>query len=150
MQIYLNHLQANVSISNPMTPLTELSPIHEKNEYNAHTFKIGEKKVIYRQAKITPKKIGLFVAIWKRNKQGITQPYQTDDAFDFMMISVQTDKCNGYFLFPKEVLGSLGIISTNNKEGKRGMRVYPTLETDMNKQALKTYHSQISFFHVVK
>lgn len=119
----------------------------EKNEYSACTFIIGDKRIIYREAKVTPKKIGLFVAIWQRNTVGVTVPYHVEDEFDYMMIGVKTDTDLGYFLFPKAVLVNLGIISTETKEGKRGMRIYPNLEEGMNKQALKTYQSQVSFFY---
>ena len=129
------------------TIISSVQMMSEKNEYSACTFIIGDKRIIYREAKVTPKKIGLFVAIWQRNTVGVTVPYHVEDEFDYMMIGVKTDTDLGYFLFPKAVLVNLGIISTETKEGKRGMRIYPNLEEGMNKQALKTYQSQVSFFY---
>ena len=40
----------------------------ESSEYCAHRFEINNKKILFRQAKITPTKIGQFVTLWKRNK----------------------------------------------------------------------------------
>lgn len=141
-------LSLNAVLSHAVgTTISSMQMMSEKNEYNACTFMLGDKRVIYREAKVTPKKIGLFVAIWKRNDTRVTVPYHVDDEFGYMMIAVKTDTEIGYFLYSKEVLGNLGIISTDVKEGKCGMRIYPTLEEGMNKQALKTYYSQLSSYH---
>ncbi|WP_025125567.1 MepB family protein [Myroides odoratimimus] len=115
----------------------------EKNDYNACTFTLNDKKFIYREAKVTPKKVGYFVAIWQRDYEGKTIPYRITDDFDYFIISTQ----QGYFLYPKEELARLHIISTEQNEGKRGMRVYPNLEAEMNKQALKTYQSHLPFWN---
>ncbi|MGL4583572.1 MAG: MepB family protein [Flavobacterium sp.] len=131
------------------TTISSVQMMSEKNEYRACSFILRDKRIIYREAKVTPKKIGLFVAIWQRNAVGVTEPYHADDEFDYMMIGVKTDTDTGYFLYPKAVLVNLGIISTETKEGKRGMRIYPKIEDGMNKQALKTYQSQVPFFYKV-
>ncbi|MCC9042455.1 MepB family protein [Myroides sp. M-43] len=131
------------------TIISSVQMMSEKNEYSACSFILGDKRIIYREAKVTSKKIGFFVAIWQRNEIGVTVPYHVGDEFDYMMIGVKTDTDLGYFLFPKVILVNLGIISTETKEGKRGMRIYPNLEEGMNKQALKTYQSQMSFFYKV-
>ncbi|MDM1395599.1 MepB family protein [Myroides odoratimimus] len=125
------------------TPIYDVQIAEEKNDYNACTFCINNQKIVYREAKITPKKTGYFVAIWQRDNEGKTIPYQITDDFDYLLISTQ----QGYFLYPKEELAKLNIISTKLKEGKRGMRVYPVLETEMNKQALKTYQSHLPFWN---
>ena len=39
----------------------------ESSEYQACSFKVNNKIVKYRHAKITPTKNGQFVTIWKRN-----------------------------------------------------------------------------------
>lgn len=103
-------------------------------------------KTIHRTANITPKKIGQFVSIWKRNQEGITVPYEISDDFDFMIISTKKDNKAGQFIFPKAALLEQGIISTENKEGKRGIRVYPPWDTPENKQAIKTQAWQVVYW----
>jgi len=38
----------------------------ESKEYGAATFTLNDKKINFRIAKVTPTKVGHFVAIWKR------------------------------------------------------------------------------------
>lgn len=104
-------------------------------------------KTIYREAKITPKKIGQFVSVWKRNKAGITEPRQLNDDFDEFIIKCEAGNKVGQFVFPKAVLAEKGIVSTNLKEGKRGFRVYPPWDKAENKQAIKTQEWQLEYFH---
>ncbi len=125
--------------------LTELK-LEEGKEYGACTFKLNGKTVIFRIAKITPKKTGQFVAIWKRNEQGITQPFTAVDEIDFMIISAQLDECFGQFIFPKAVLIEQKIISNGQEEGKRGMRIYPPWDEVYNKQAKNTKNWQKDYF----
>jgi hypothetical protein len=121
-------------------------PEAESAEYAAHTFNINGKSVIYREAKITPTKIGQFVTIWKRNAEGITEPFTVSDAFDFIIISTRNDDKIGQFIFPKSVLLQNGVISDEKKEGKRGIRVYPPWDVVTNKQAEKTQKWQTKYF----
>ena len=118
----------------------------ESKEYEACSFCINDKKVIYRQAKITPTKSGQFVTIWKRNEQGITAPFDSEDAFDFFIITVQQNELIGQFIFSKTVLIANGIISHNNKGGKRGMRVYAPWDDVNSKQAKQTQNWQMNSF----
>ncbi len=129
--------------------ITDYQGFSEKNEYDACSFKLENKRIIYRKAKITPKKIGQFIAIWKRNPQGTTEPYAMNDDFDYMVIACESGSHKGVFIFSKEVLSNLGIISTNLKEGKRGMRVYPTWDEPTNKQAINTQNKQRSSFRAI-
>ena len=119
----------------------------ESKEYQACSFLLNNKKVIYRQAKITPTKTGQFVTIWKRNAAGITAPFDSEDAIDFFIITVQDNELLGQFIFPREVLSAKGIITHNNKGGKRGMRVYPPWNTVTSKQALVTQNWQAAYFY---
>jgi hypothetical protein len=56
----------------------------------------------------------------------------------------------GQFIFPKSVLADKGIISQNGKNGKRGIRVYPSWDTVTNKQAEKTQRWQTKYFVTIK
>lgn len=129
------------------TPMIDYCASLEKNEYQASTFCLSTSKFIYREAKITPKKVGLFVAIWKRNSQGITAPYNETDDFDYLLLAIDTPDAKGFFLYPKSALADLQIITTSKKEGKRGMRVYPLLEEVMNKEAQTTFKKQQHYFY---
>ncbi len=60
----------------------------ESKEYKACSYEINGIKIIERTAKITPKKIGQFVTCWKRNVNGITEPFKDSDDFDFFIIKV--------------------------------------------------------------
>lgn len=118
----------------------------ESTEYAAATFQLNGKKIIFRVAKITPAKTGQFVAIWKRNYEGITAPFESTDDFDCMIITTRKEAQVGQFIFPKSILLSQGIISANNKEGKRGIRVYPPWDQAQNKQAQTTQQWQLNYF----
>lgn len=119
---------------------------NEGKEYSACSFELNGKKVQQRISKITPTKTGQFVAIWKRNKKGITEPYHISDDLDSIIITARQNENFGQFIFPKSVLAEKGIISSNQKEGKRGIRVYPPWDTVTNKQAEKTQAWQVKYF----
>lgn len=118
----------------------------ESANYGACSFELNNKLIQYRVANITPTKIGQFVAIWKRNSEGITAPFDVSDSLDFMIISVRDSENFGQFIFPKSVLVSHGIISQNEKGGKRGIRVYAPWDKPENKQAIKTQAWQVNYF----
>ncbi len=114
--------------------------------YLACSFELNGLKVKHRMGKITPTKTGQFVTIWKRNEQGITTPFDALDEFDLLIISVKNVDHFGQFIFPKAVLIKHKIISYNNVEGKRGMRVYPLWDATANKQAEKTQQWNVQYF----
>jgi hypothetical protein len=118
----------------------------EGHEYSAHTFQLGNKKTLYRKAKITPSKVGQFVTIWKRNEEGITQPFHVSDGFDICLIAARQNEKFGVFIFSKETLLENKILSDSTNEGKRGIRVYPTWDAPTNKQAQKTQRWQVKYF----
>ncbi|RZK78103.1 MAG: hypothetical protein EOO92_11740 [Pedobacter sp.] len=126
--------------------LTNLNLSTESLEYGACSFELNKKKIQFRVAKITPLKTGQFVTIWKRNKDGITKPFDISDDLDFIIIAAKKENNFGQFIFPKLVLAEKGIITVNNKEGKRGIRVYAPWDTVTNKQAKKTQTWQTKYF----
>lgn len=127
-------------------PVSDLVIDREGNAYDACSFKLYQKIVVYRTAKITPKKIGQFVSIWKRNELGITMPHHINDNFDFMIINCDSGSLTGQFIFPKQALLENHIISSDLKEGKRGFRVYPPWDAAVNNQARKTQKWQVKYF----
>ncbi len=125
---------------------TNLSINSESLEYGACSFKLSGNKIQHRVSKITPTKTGQFVTIWKRNKNGITEPFDSKDNFDFVIITSVCNENIGQFIFPKSILVEKGIITNNNNEGKRGIRVYPSWDKTTSKQAEKTQKWQINYF----
>jgi hypothetical protein len=130
--------------------LTNLVWNPESTNYGACSFELNNYKIQLRVANITPTKIGQFVAIWKRNNNGITAPFDVADSLDFMIISVRDSEKFGQFIFPKSVLVSKGIVSKNGKGGKRGIRVYAPWDKPENKQAIKTQDWQVNYFVEIK
>ena len=122
----------------------------ESLEYGACSFGLNGKAIQHRVSKITPKKTGQFVTIWKRNKDGITEPFHISDDIDFIIITTRSGNNLGQFVFPKSVLADKRIITRNGKEGKRGIRVYPPWDIAINKQAEKTQNWQTKYFLIIK
>ena len=122
----------------------------ESTNYGACSFELNTYKIQFRVANITPTKIGQFVAIWKRNNKGITAPSDVTDSLDFIIISVRDSGNSGQFIFPKSVLVAKGIVSQNEKGGKRGIRVYAPWDKPENKQAIKTQDWQANYFIEIK
>lgn len=115
-------------------------------EYSGCSFKLGNLKVKFRQAKVTAKKVGLFVTLWKRNIENKTEPFNVNDPFDFYIIAVKQEVCSGFFIFPKDILSDKNILTNSKKEGKRGFRVYPDWTETTNNQAIKTKAWQTHYF----
>ncbi len=119
---------------------------NESAEYGAADFTIHNQNIKFRVAKITPTKIGQFVTFWKRIDKGPITPYAYQDPFDLLIVNVQTETHFGQFVFPKKILCEKGIISTEEKEGKRAFRVYPAWDKAENPQAKKTQVWQLEYF----
>jgi hypothetical protein len=130
--------------------LTNLKLNSESVEYGACSFKLNGQTIEHRVSKITPTKTGQFVTIWKRNKDGITEPFDIFDDIDFVVITSKIGDNIGQFIFPKSVLADKGIISRDGKDGKRGIRVYPPWDTVTNRQAEKTQSWQTKYFLTIK
>lgn len=130
----------NLTISN-------LQPDSECEDYFGYQFTLNQINIKFRKAKITPKKIGQFVTLWKRNLQSKqTEPFTSEDPFDFYIIFTQFNDQFGFFFFPTSILSQKNILTTPSKEGKRGFRVYPNWDFPENKQAAKTQNWQKDFF----
>lgn len=141
----LAFLQTQVYIPNNLI-LSQLQLAKESQEYHACSFLLNETKVVFRQAKITPKKAGQFVTLWKRIAQGPIQPLDDKDPIDLMIVNVYQGDKLGQFVFPQSALLKQRVISTALKEGKRAFRVYPPWAGPLNKQAQKTQTWQLNFF----
>ena len=123
-------------------PIKEL----ESEEYGACVFEINNRSVKFRVAKITPKKVGQFVTLWKRIGLGPIMPYDIADPIDLFVVSVRNGDLFGQFVFPKAVLDAQGILSRKGQEGKRAMRVYPPWDKPQNRQAQLSQYWQLKYF----
>ena len=121
----------------------------ESEDYAACRFELNGSKIVSRNAKETPKKTGQFETFWKRNVDGIIEPLNESDTFDFYTVAVKKGKRLGQFIFPKSVLMKNGIVSTDKMEGKRGFRVYPVWDKTESKQAKQTQLWQLNYFYEI-
>ena len=126
--------------------LENLKIENESADYGAAEFTLNNHLIKFRTSKITPTKVGQFVTFWKRIGKGPILPYESNDPFDFLVISVRAENHFGQFIFPKAVLCEKGIVSSNGKEGKRALRIYPPWNVAANSQAKKTQAWQLKYF----
>ena len=127
----------------------ELDNIHEDKEcreYLGYNFQLKSQPIKFRKAKKTPKKVGQFVTLWKRNLTGQTIPFDIEDDFDFYIIMTSDAYLMGIFVFPKAVLATMGLLSSCHGAGKRGFRLYPGWDIPVSSQALKTQKWQNEYF----
>ena len=118
----------------------------ESEAYSGCSFQMGNRNIQFRKAKSTPKKNGLFVTLWKRNNKNETEPYSINDHFDFYMIMAAHQQQSGFFFFPKQALIDNHILTSGNRGGKRGFRVYHDWDSPQNGQAEKTQAWQTKYF----
>ncbi|MFV7234150.1 MepB family protein [Flavobacterium sp. ZB4R12] len=118
----------------------------ESADYGAYQFELNALKILFRVAKTTPTKVGQFVTVWKRMGKGPIQPFDLSDDIDLFIINTRSGDHFGQFVFPKSVFIQQGILTTDLKEGKRAIRVYPPWDTTTNKQAQKTQKWQLDYF----
>ncbi|ESU28912.1 protein of unknown function UCP032285 [Flavobacterium limnosediminis JC2902] len=125
-----------------------LNPIEEKEstDYAACRFQLNNLNIVFRSAKTTPTKIGQFVTIWKRIENGPIQPFDFSDNVDLFVINTKSENHFGQFVFPKSVLLEQGVLTSELKEGKRAIRVYPPWDVTISKQAQKTQNWQRNYF----
>jgi len=140
MNEFLDSIKAaGINCSDPMYE-------DESQEYSACHFRVNERQVDYRAAKITQKKNGQFVTFWKRlNAIGKIMPF---DDFDLLVVAVREQERVCHFIFPKTLFSEKGIISLDGVGGKRGFRVYPKWDKSVNRQAQITQKWQLECFYV--
>ncbi|WP_319940369.1 MepB family protein [Xenorhabdus littoralis] len=111
----------------------------ESRDYSAMRFTLNGKSIVFRQAKTTPNKPGQFVTLWKRpTSDSDIMPLEQSDNIDFCLIATFSENQKGIFLFDSHILIKKGIFSTQSKEGKRAIRVYPTWVSPTSRQAIQT------------
>lgn len=119
----------------------------QNSDYGAGIFQLNSKSIRFRVAKITPKKIGQFVAFWEKDENNKNQAFSYEKATDLLVINTFTKNNKfGQFVFPKEVLGKHNILKTADTKGKMAIRVYPRWEVPTSKQAIETQKWQLEYF----
>lgn len=118
----------------------------ESQEYGACSFNLAQYFIRFRVARVTPKKAGQFVTLWKRIDSGPIMPFDLSDQLDFFIVSVQKGHRYGLFIFPQVILIAKDIFSNNGQGGKRAIRVYPSWDTADSKQAQVTQMWQLRYF----
>ena len=141
-----------------ITSTEKADPAPEAKKYAGATFSINHKKCVYREAKMTPDRPGAFLAIWKRlDIQMKTKPIPLDASdLDYLFIGVENinNKQKGFFIFPVLLLLHKNIMSSDNKKGKTGFRVFPPWAADrgnigtqvFSASGKKTQHWQLPYF----
>ncbi|WP_312761577.1 MepB family protein [Epilithonimonas sp.] len=118
----------------------------ECEEYSGFNFKINQTNFKFRKSKLTAKKVGQFVTFWKRDLDGKTAPFDMNNDFAFYLIAIEENENFGFFVFPKVILENENLISTEQKKGKRGFRIYANRHFLTNKQAEKNKLWQTKYF----
>ncbi|WP_172195989.1 MepB family protein [Saccharibacillus qingshengii] len=119
----------------------------QNSEYGAGRFQLNAKSVRFRVAKITPAKIGQFVAFWEKDENNKNRAFSYDGAADLWVINTfDGDHRFGQFVFPKEVLLRQQILRTASAKGKMAIRIYPEWENPTSRQAVQTQKWQLEYF----
>lgn len=119
----------------------------QNSKYCAGTFLLSSRTIRFRVAKITPTKVGQFVAFWEKDENNKNQPYLYEEAPNLLVITTfKNENEFGQFIFPKEVLLKQNILRSTSTRGKMAIRVYPSWDSPSSKQALKTQKWQLPYF----
>src|SRR5699024_6304151 len=119
----------------------------QNSQYGAGTFQLSSKTVRFRVAKVTPTKIGQFVAFWEKDGSNKNQAFSYEEAPDLLVITTfKNENEFGQFVFPKEILLKQEVLRSTSTKGKMAIRVYPSWETPSSKQAMETQKWQLPYF----
>ncbi|GED99555.1 metallopeptidase [Gordonia spumicola] len=121
----------------------ELTPDATNLDYDGRIAQIGDQRWRVRTARVTPTKPGAFVAVWRRDVDGGTEPFDSADVAG-LLVFVE----GGVFRFTAEHLADMGITSSDRHPGKRGFRVYQPDLVGLNPRAARTQRAQASAFVV--
>lgn len=125
--------------------LTNIVEETQNQEYGGYRLQLNQVDIRFRIAKITPKKIGQFVAFWEKI-EGVNRPYSYGESPDLLVIYTEENAHKGHFVFPKATLKERGILSTEEKVGKMGIRIYPPWDQPTSLQGKATQQWQLAYF----
>ncbi|KUM34875.1 MepB family protein [Arthrobacter sp. EpRS71] len=121
-------------------------PEADNRDYGAAIATYGSGVIRLRVGKLTPTKVGLFVAVWRRAIDGSTEPFPVEENIGMLVVTAREGNNAGQFAFPKSALVKHGIVSVGGVGGKRGFRVYPPWSAVSNRQAKQTQQWQGAYF----
>jgi len=136
-------LQALTQLSGQYSPAM---PEADNHEYGAAVASRGQELIRFRVGKLTPTKVGLFVAVWRRAQDGSTEPFPAEEGIGLLVVTAREGNNAGHFAFPGSALVKHRIVSVKGVGGKRGFRVYPPWSEVSSGQALRTQQWQCAFF----
>lgn len=124
--------------------------IEEQNsDYESGTVALGANVWRIRTARITPKKPGAFVAVWCRDGQGETRPFDSSENLAGLMVFVRDAQHFGVFRFSNDMLERMGVTRSERYPGKRGFRVYPSWSSGLNRHAQQAQRDQAPAFEIL-
>ena len=126
-----------------------IKKVHEESqnsEYEGLIVTINGQSYRSRLAKLTPKKVGYFVAFWGKDANHQNQAFDMTNTPDKLIISIIDGDLKGQFVFPKSLLMQQGVLSHEHAKGKMAMRVYPTWLEHLNATASQTQKWQGNYF----
>lgn len=142
----LNYVNKMIYEPNDLT-VKSVQEEKQNSKYGAGTFQLSSRTVRFRVAKITPTKIGQFVAFWEKDENNKNQPYSYEEAPDLLVINTfKNENEFGQFVFPKGTLLKQNILRSASTKGKMAIRVYPSWDSPSSKQAMKTQKWQLPYF----
>lgn len=118
-------------------------------DYGAQLLTIDGATARLRVGRVTPRKVGLFVAVWERAEDGTTRPFAAEGDAELLLVIVRDGAQLGLFTFPREALREHGILSVAGEGGKRGFRLYPPWSVTSNAQARRTQQWQQRYFETI-
>lgn len=123
-----------------------VTPEEQQSDYQAGITQLDGQRWRIRTARITPTKSGGFVAIWQRDKNGTTAPYEYHAGLQGVMVFIEEANRFGVFRFTQQHLEHLGVFASASCPGKRGFRVYPSWTSGLKGQAKKNQEAQLPAF----
>lgn len=118
-------------------------------DYGAQLLTIDGLTARLRIGRVTPRKVGLFVAVWERAEDGTTRPFAAEGDVELLLVIVREGARLGLFTFPREALREHGILSVSGEGGKRGFRLYPPWSATSSAQARHTQRWQQRYFETI-
>ena len=150
----LNTLHPDVALAlqhrvNQGTVLGAIRPDIENAEYGGVVVVLDGIPVRARVGKATTTKVGHFVTVWRRNEDGVPEPFRDDDGVSGLLVVVRGNGQVGVFSSPTAVLRERGIVSGRGSAGKRGFRLYAPWIQVSSAQARRTQEWQTQYFQML-
>lgn len=129
-----------------LTNEIEVDPVPKNSKYCALKFSLNNKKIIYRNAKVTPDRPGAFVTIWQRPSSSSlnNKPISLNSIdLDYLFIRVKENSDDnskeGIFIFPTSILIKKKLVLCEGSNGKTGFRVFPPWSADRGGIGMKVF-----------